>query len=313
MSGEQAGRHEPDGKEDAIDSSLNVPAAQNTLEGTREETVVSQNEAVEACSSEVTPINNQLSDDSLEDDVVPPDIPVVANVARDDKTETDHNGTNSKTVSNNLNEQAANHSTHCTDEQSRVTKERGSVDSNADSSSTALSSSGHVTNRSDNVKRGVAKVTASGGSLQSNSAKLSPQSSSRFSTSSSRIPVLKGSKAKPSPLLDLHKASTSSVTTTTPGEFSQEELNSPAQQNSENTDTPVSVALQYIPSSDSLHQDFNRTGDPRKVTNLSNKPKETTVTTQAHHRGWNGQKYAGKPSQLPGIFVVSLVPVTYST
>ena len=296
MSGEQTGRHELDGKEDVIDSSLNVPAPQNTLEGTQEEIAVSQNKAVEACTSEVTPINNQLSDDSLEDDAVP-DIPVVANVARDDKSETGHNETNSKVVNSDLIE-AASRSTHFTDEQSRAINERSSLDSNVGSSSTPMYSD-QVTNRSDNVKRDVSKVTASVGSLHSNSAILS-QSSSRFSTSSSRIPVLKGSKAKPSPLLDLHKASTSSVTMATPGKFPQEEVNSPAQQSSESTDTPVSVALQYIPSSDSLHQDFNTTGDIRKETSLSNKQKETSVTTQAHH----SQKYTGKPSQLPGISVV---------
>ena len=308
MSGEQTGRHEPDRKEDGIDSSLNFVAPKNTLEGTQAETVVNQKEAVEACTSEVTPINNQLSDDSLEEDAGP-DIPVVANVARDDKIETGHNNeTTSKAATSDLIEAAS----QGTREQSKTTDEGSSLDSNGGSSVTSVSSSGHVTDKSDNAKRDVSKVTASGGSLQSNSVKLS-QSSSRFSTSSSRIPVLKGSKAKPSPLLEPHKASTSSVAMAKSGEFPQQEINS--QYSSENTDTPVSVALQEIPSSDSLHQDFNRAGgNTRKEANLANNQKDTiTVAAQTHHRGWNGHKYTGKPSHLPGTFVTILCYNPYCT
>lgn len=298
MSGEKKGRHEPDGKEDGIDSSLNLTATQSAPEGT----AINQNEAVEASTNrEVTPINNQLSDDSLEDDAVP-DNPVAANVARDNKVNAGHGETNTE-ISDLL--EAVNQSKEVTvhnGEQGKITDEGVSPDNNGGHSVTPLVSS-DVANESDNVKKEVSKVTASGRNLQNSSLKLS-QSSSRFSTSSSRIPVLKGSKGKPSPLLEPHKASMSSVTMTSPGEFPQQEVNSPALQTSENTDTPISVALQEIPSSDSLHQDVDKTGDTRKETHLFNKQKGTTVTTQAYHRGWDSQKYSGRPSQLPGILLL---------
>lgn len=296
MSGEQKGRHKPDGKEDGTDLSLNLTAPNNALEGT----AVNQSEAVEACTSEVTPINNQLSDDSLEDDAVT-DNPVAANAARDNKVDTSQNETNTKTETSDLIE-AVNQSNEVTlhngeETTSKVTDKQMPLDNNETNSVTAVVPNYHVANKSDVVKKDVSKATTSGGSLQNNSIKLS-QSSSRFSTSS-RIPILKGSKGKPSPLAEPHKASTSSVTMTTPGELPQQEAYSPAVQSSENTDTPVSVALQEIPSSDSL-QVADKTGNTRKETSLSNKQKEIAATMQAYHRGWNGQKYTGKPSQLPG-------------
>ena len=276
MSGEQKGRNQPDGKEVGTDSSLNLKTSKETLEGTNE---------AEA-TSEVTTINNQLSDDSLEDDAVA-DTPVVNDVTRDTskidaghnaKTETD--ATAAVLSDSNEGTQQCKQSSDVSD---KVSDDKISQENNGGNCVTPASSNAHSTN-SDNVS----KATASEGSLKSNSLKSS-QLSSRFSSSSSRIPILKGSKGKPSPLVEPHKASTSSVTMTTPGEFPHQEVNSPAlQASSVDTGTPVSVALKDIPSSDSLHQNDNKTGYAR-------------VTTRAYQKGLNAQNSMKKQSQLPGV------------
>ena len=293
MSGVQKARHQPDGKEDGTDSSVNLKTSKETLEGTSK-----RNEA--EATSEVTTINNQLSDDSLEDDAVA-DTPVVNNTARDSKVDAGYNAktdTNTTTAVPTDSPGGILQNKHSSDLNGKVTDERVSQDNNGGNCVTPELSNDHSTNKSDNIS----KATASEGNLQSNSLKSS-QLSSRFSNSSSRIPVLKGSKGKPSPLVEPHKASAASVAMTTPGEFPHQEVNSPALQSSEDTDTPVSVAFQDIPSSDSLHQNVEQTGYTRKESTFSNKHKEAGITTLAYHREWNAQNSTKKPSQLPGVCV----------
>lgn len=284
MSGEQRGRHEPDGKEDGTINSQNLTTSKNALEG--DDKCINESEA---CTSEVTAINNQVSDDSLEDDAVS-DNGVVTNEARDKNVDT---GQNTKAVTEDQDKEGSTHNS----EQGKITGEGIPLGSNGGNSVISSNDEG------DNVKKDVPKTTASSGSLQANSIKSSQSSTSRFTNSSSRIPVLKGFKGKPSPLVEPHKASVTSVTTTTTGEFPLQEANSSAQLTSDNMDTPVSVALQEIPSSDSLHQH-------KKETSFSNnKHKETAITTQAYSRGWNAHRSIGRPSQLPGISLYN--PLSY--
>jgi len=292
MSGEQKDRDEPDGKEEGVDSSLNATASKKALERALE--VIPNRSEADACTNdEVTVINNQLSDDSLEDDVVPDD-PVVTNVARDDKVVNGNNNTGAEGAANGLTEIVNECNTiEPTSDivsdsvQNEVTNTKVSLDANGESSVTSLVTDKHTTN--SNVKKDVSKATISGGSLQDSSIK-SLQASSN-SSCQSKIPLPKGSRGKPSSLLGSHKASMASVTMTTTGENQQNKVNS--LQASENRTTPVSVALEEIPSFDSLHQDVNR------ADGLSNKQKETAVTIQAYYRGWNAQK-GTKPSHLPG-------------
>ena len=292
MSGEQTGRHQPDGKDDGIDSSLNLKTPKETLEGTGK-----RNEA-EACTGEVTTINDQLSDDSLEDDAVT-DTAVVNNVACDSiNVDAGHNTKTETSTVHSDSIEGVQQSKETGDLNDKAIDEGVLQDNNGGKFVTPELSNDHSTNRSDNVS----KATVSEGNLQNNSLKSS-QLSSRFSSSSSRIPILKGSKGKPSPLVEPHKASTTSVTMTIPGEFPHQEVNSPSLQASEDTGTPVSVALQDIPSSDSLHQNVDRTGETRKETSFSNKQKEARITTLIYHRGWDAQN-STKASQLPGVWCV---------
>ena len=283
MSDEQKDTHQPE--EDGTDSSPNVTTSKEKQEPAQEE-ITKRNEK-EACTSEVTTINDQLSDDSLEDETVTDNL-VVNDVARDSNASTNAN------VSTNM---VSSDSTEGFEQIKESTDpsgdEKASLDSNKEELVASILLNDHNSNTSDNVT----KATASKGS-QNSSLKLSQSSSSTFSSSSSRIPVLKGYKGKPSPLVEPHKASATSLATTT-GEFPHQEVNSPSLNPSEYTDTPVSIALHEV---DSLHQD-DQVGRVRKEMNFYNEQKEAAVTTQQYHKGWNSQNSSKKPSQLPGVYM----------
>ena len=288
MSGEQKPRHQPDGKEGGTDPSLSVTTLKERQEPAQEE-ITKCNEG-EACTSELTTINDQLSDDSLDDDTVTDNL-VVNAVAPDSNAHT-YASVAANVVSSDSTEGVKQIKANIDASDDK----KVSFDSNKEEPVAPKLSNDHNSNTSDNVT----KATASKGSLHNGSLKLSQSCSSTFASSSSRIPVLKGSKGKPSALVEPHKASATLVSTTTPGELSHQEMNSPSLNPSEYTDTPVSIAMQEVPSSDSLHPDG-------QVSEARKEAKKASVATQPYHKGWSSQNSTQKPSQLPGIYMYMYV------
>jgi len=105
----------------------------------------------------------------------------------------------------------------------------------------------------------------------------SSQTSSRTSSCSSKIPVLKRSTVKPSPLVEASKASLSSTAmVTTTGDCTL-----PTNHTREGRDMPVSIPINEPPVLDS---------DDIKVQVSHNTQEKAAVTIQAYYRGWSIRK-----------------------
>lgn len=237
-SGENRNRREPEGEENGTNSSQTLTNAKQLSQRSRH---------FKAASKHVQEDVN-LSDDSLEDDG--PEI-AAASTSRDGERN------NTQTHSR---DSVARNSSHSNQHKRTI----GNPPSHSGTTSPVHSTTLQQHINSDNVRR-----SAQG------SAKSS-QVSSRVSSCTSKIPVLKRPKVKPSPLVEASKASLSSVA-------SGRKYPPSSKQTEDGSDTPVSIPIDEVPISDCLNHD-------KQPVVSHDREEQAAVTIQAYYRGWSTRK-----------------------
>ena len=231
---ENRNRREPEGEENGTNSSQTLTKAKQLSQRSRHFEAASQEDV-------------NLSDDSLEDNG--PEL-AAASTLRDG--ERNNAQTHSRAV-----DSVARNSSHSNQQQRTTGNTPALSGANSPVHSTTLQQ--HINNES--VRR-----------LAQGSAKSS-QVSSRVSSCTLKIPVLKRPKVKPSPLVEASKASLSSVATG--GEYPP-----PPKQTEDGSDTPVSIPIDEVPS---LNHD-------KQPVVSHNREEQAAVTIQACYRGWSTRK-----------------------